>query len=257
MLNVDFSYVDSNKTTQTKPLAIFYFYRRGYVRQLDEYYRGIPNHAITFDRRFGKRIKSSTFNYLDEDGRFLDDFGPTITEYSYSKRGVKTKTRSARAEFPEDSVGTYQVVKYNADGLQIKSFNQYHYENGSIEDYHSTMRSEMLFSEDGSSVIRNSYLEDTLWTREDIALTEFGREERTELFYSVDPSEVIGINEYEYNSEGQYLHMKSLSPAKDKVYTECEDRGNFDLYFTYKNGLLESVLYTYEGTEIKISFSYQ
>lgn len=254
-LKANYSFVDSNGVTQTMPLAVFNFNKKGYVKELKEYYRGIPNHKVKFDRKFKKRIKSTTTVYLDESGNELSNFGGTFTQYSYSKRTVKTKERPLNGEFLDDDKQSYQTVTYDSKGLRIHQFNQYHYENGSNEPYHSEVRSEFVFINDTTG-IRNSYLGDSSWINERLILTDFGKEKLSEMAYATNPNDVIYRQEYQYNSNEQCVHIKSRTP-NEGIATECQDKGEFDIYYNYEDNVLKSVTYTYADTTVNITFSTQ
>ncbi|MCJ8289814.1 MAG: hypothetical protein HRT58_09140 [Crocinitomicaceae bacterium] len=256
-VTLDYSFIDSNGISKKEPILVFSFNSKGYVIEVTEYYDGLINHSVNFIRKHQNRIKLSKMNYLDEDGNILYDFLETITDFSYSKNGMKIKERSSAGEIIPDSIANnLAILKYNRDGLLIESFRQYHFENGGDEgDYHSENRTNLELSPNGRSGIRNSFSEDTLWTVEKLVLNEAGEVKSVELFYASDTSEVINVTEYEYNSDGQFVLMKNTNPV-NKIFTECTDHGSYELIMSYKHGLLESILYTFADNERKISCSY-
>ena len=255
---LDYSFIDSNGVSKTEPILIFSFNRKGYVVKIAEYFDGLINHSISFTRKYRNRIKLSKLNYLDEKGEIVPDFLETITDFSYSKKSTRSKERSPKGEIVPDSIANnLHFIKYNRAGLMTESFLQNHFENGGDgQDYHTENRTKLEISSDGLTAIRNYFSEDTLWMVEKILLTRNGRLVSSELFYASDTSEVINISEYEYNSKGQFLLIKNTNPV-NKIFSECADHGSYSLAMNYRDGLLESISYTFEDNERKISCSYQ
>lgn len=232
----------------------FNFDNDGCVSSRTHYYLGRLNHIYEFERNALKQITKATMTYLDSLGQKIYTMPVQIIDYTYDKNSklILVKYRDFKGNIVPDQKAIYMKYEYDKKGRLNKLKTHMYFEY--VPNSTSQRTTSYKYSKDGLTCITKT-VDKSIKKFPVIDTTKYndsGKILSIKTFYTPIDS-VMYYQMYSYDVKGNLTTVET-GPGGP---SECPDKGKYtDHYFYSTNGLIETVVNSYEGYSCEMHYEY-